>query len=424
MKGDDAVMGWKLLKKVKKNPVYLKAGAAAAVSVVCFIGVFWWDSVKEMETNDSGQKILQRNRHGQGESSQQLRAIVGDQEEELSVEVSEQSYTEEELDTVFQEASEILEDLILGENTTMDEVRSDLNLIQEIPDTGISVSWELDRYDVMDLQGTLVPEKITEDGTLVKMSASLLYEDRKAVCEFYARVYPPVMSSSERVRKELEEELIQSDESTRTEEYLVLPDQVGGEKVDWDYAEDTRAFGILILGAGCAAMIFVSEKQSAKEEEKHRIRQMRLDYPQIINKFNLYISAGMTIRKAWFCIAGDYEKKRKRYGKRPAYEEMIYTMHEIRGGASEGECYEKYGIRCGISCYRKFGTMLSQNLRKGSRGITDLLAREAEEAFEDRKNMAKKLGEEAGTKMMIPMFIMLAVVFIIVTVPAFFSINL
>lgn len=68
--------------------------------------------------------------------------------------------------------------------------------------------------------------------------------------------------------------------------------------------------------------------------------------------------------------------------------------------------------------------MLSQNLRKGSRGITDLLAREAEEAFEDRKNMAKKLGEEAGTKLMIPMFIMLAVVFVIVTVPAFFSIQI
>ena len=103
---------------------------------------------------------------------------------------------------------------------------------------------------------------------------------------------------------------------------------------------------------------------------------------------------------------------------------MVYTMHEIQGGAPEGECYEKYGIRCGISGYRKFGTMLSQNLRKGSRGITELLSREAEEAFEDRKNLAKKLGEEAGTKMMIPMFIMLAVVFIIVIVPAFFSIQI
>ena len=428
-------MGLKLLKKLKKDTVYIKAGIVAAVSVICFTGVFLWDNAKEIETNDSGQKILQRNRHGQGDSSAQVRAAVGEREEEISVTVSEQAYTEEELDAVFRKASERLGELILGENESLDEVRADLSLIQEIPDTGISVSWELDRYDVMDLQGTLIPEKIPEDGTLVKLSASLLYEEQKAVYEFYARIYPPVMSSSEQVRKELEEELIESDESTRTEEYLVLPDQVGGELVDWDYAEDTRAFGILILGAGCAAMICVSEKQSAKEDEKRRIRQMKLDYPQIINKFNLYISAGMTIRRAWFCIAGDYEKKRKNFagdyekkrknfGTRAAYEEMVYTMHEIQGGAPEGECYEKYGIRCGISRYRKFGTMLSQNLRKGSRGITELLSREAEEAFEDRKNLAKKLGEEAGTKMMIPMFIMLAVVFIIVTVPAFFSIRI
>ena len=55
--------------------------------------------------------------------------------------------------------------------------------------------------------------------------------------------------------------------------------------------------------------------------------------------------------------------------------------------------------------------------------IEDLLGREAEEAFDDRKNLARKLGEEAGTKLMIPMFLMLIVVFAIVIVPAFFSIQ-
>ena len=80
-------------------------------------------------------------------------------------------------------------------------------------------------------------------------------------------------------------------------------------------------------------------------------------------------------------------------------------------------------MNCNIAVYKKFGTILSQNLRKGSRGITDLLGREAEEAFEDRKNLARKLGEEAGTKLMIPMFLMLIVVFAIVIVPAFFSIQ-
>ena len=34
--------------------------------------------------------------------------------------------------------------------------------------------------------------------------------------------------------------------------------------------------------------------------------------------------------------------------------------------------------------------LLSQNLRKGTRGLTNLLQREAQEAFEERKNMAKK----------------------------------
>lgn len=417
-------MSGKILKRSKKDPVYIRAGIIAAISVLCFTGVFLWDNLRQIETNETGQKILQRNPHGQGDSSAQLRASIGENEEEFSVTVSEQEYTEEELDAVFQEASEDLEKLILGENESLDEVRDDLELISEIPETGISVSWEIDNYEVMDLQGNLISENLTDDGTLVKLSASLLYGERQAVHEFYAKVYPPMISREERQMSDLKEEIARTDEETAAEDHLELPDQINGERVEWSYTADTRAFAILVLGAGAATMICVSKDQSEKEEEKRRIRQMKTDYPQIINKFNLYIGAGMTIRRAWSCIADDYEKKRERYGKRVAYEEMIYTLHEIQGGAPEGECYEKYGNRCGISRYRKFGTMLSQNLRKGSRGITDLLEREAEEAFEDRKNMAKKLGEEAGTKLMIPMFIMLAVVFVIVTVPAFFSIQI
>lgn len=417
-------MSGKILKRSKKDPVYKRAGIIAAASVLCFAGVFLWDNLRQIETNETGQKILQRNPQGQGDSSAQLRASIGENEEEFSVTVSEQEYTEEELDAVFQEASEDLEKLILGENESLDEVRDDLELISEIPETGISVSWEIDNYEVMDLQGNLISENLTDDGTLVKLSASLLYGERQAVHEFYAKVYPTMISRAERQMSDLKEEIARADEETAAEDHLVLPDQINGERVEWSYTADTRAFAILILGAGTAAMICISKDQSGKEEEKRRIRQMKTDYPQIINKFNLYIGAGMTIRRAWSCIADDYEKKRERYGKRVAYEEMIYTLHEIQGGAPEGECYEKYGNRCGISRYRKFGTMLSQNLRKGSRGITDLLEREAEEAFEDRKNMAKKLGEEAGTKLMIPMFIMLSVVFVIVTVPAFFSIQI
>lgn len=50
----------------------------------------------------------------------------------------------------------------------------------------------------------------------------------------------------------------------------------------------------------------------------------------------------------------------------------------------------------------------------------DILSIEAMTAFADRKSLAKKLGEEASTKLLLPMFLMLAVLIIIV-VPAFLS---
>ena len=60
-----------------------------------------------------------------------------------------------------------------------------------------------------------------------------------------------------------------------------------------------RAFGILLLGGVMIVFQFTAEKQKQKEQRKKEIRQMQFDYPQLINKFSLYIGAGMTVRRAW-----------------------------------------------------------------------------------------------------------------------------
>ena len=96
----------------------------------------------------------------------------------------------------------------------------------------------------------------------------------------------------------------------------------------------------------------------------------------------------------------------------------------MQSGITEVEAYERVGKRCGISVYMKFGALLAQNLKKGTKGMADLLRNEAAQAFENRKSRAKRLGEEAGTKLLAPMFGMLAIVLIIVIVPAFLSMQL
>ena len=53
-----------------------------------------------------------------------------------------------------------------------------------------------------------------------------------------------------------------------------------------------------------------------------------------------------------------------------------------------------------------------------------LLEQESEDAFEERKNMAKKYAEEAGTKLLFPMILMLGIVIVIIMVPAILSFQL
>ena len=141
-------------------------------------------------------------------------------------------------------------------------------------------------------------------------------------------------------------------------------------------------------------------------------------------RITLYLGAGMTARMAWFKLAKDYENREKKKETRAAYEEMIYTMHEIQSGASESECYERFGERCELSIYRKFGVLLSQNLKKGTKGFIELLKQESVDAFEERKALAKIQGEEVGTKILLPMFLMLVSVLIMIVFPAFFSIQI
>ena len=365
----------------------------------------WDNSHAALEKNEAGQTVIERGGTGE-DTTRELHVQAGETEEDVEIRISGRTYTEEELDQAFERAKTDLQEYILNGNKSPDEVRTALSLITEVPDTGIRVSWEMDRYDVIDLQGNIIAEELTEEGTVVQLKAILTYEGRQQVCEFGVRVLPQILGEEEELIRSIREEAGKADGENRSEKYMILPDRAGGRKLKWTKGPEPRAFGLLVLGIGGACMLIVSDRQ--KEKEKQNIRQMQIDYPQIINKFNLYIRAGMTVRKAWFRIVQDHQMRNGDKSGRKAYDEMAAAMYQIRGGLPEGECYESFGRRCGEPAYRRFG----------------MLEREASEAFEDRKKLAKKLGEEAGTKLMIPLFMMLVIVLIIVTVPAFFSIQI
>lgn len=406
-----------------KKEIYVKMMAVLAVTGVIAALTFGADNRQRLPADENGRSSVERNRPGGGKREEKLQVQIGEQKEQITVEITEEAFSEEEVRCEFEKAGKELERLILGKNKSLDEVRSNLKLITKLPDSGITVTWELDNYEVMNLQGELQAEALTEDGTLLRLDAFLSYKEEKAQHTFYARLFPPERSAAERQIQRLKEELKKLDEETLEEEKVLLPAAVDGTKVTWSYVTDFRAIGILVLGMVMSLGIYTLEKQKEKEKREKRIWQMEQEYSEMISRFTLFMGAGMPARKAWFKLAEAYGNREKKQEKHAVYEEMVYTMHEIQSGTPESECYEKFGERCELAMYRKFGMLLSQNLKKGTKGLVLLLKQEAVNAFEERKSFAKKQGEEAGTKLLMPMFLMFGMVLAIIVIPAFFSMQ-
>lgn len=371
---------------------------------------------------------LMRKTYGKGDTKFELKVSSDDKKtsDSIEVSVSERAYTEEEIREIFDKSIRKMEKWILGDNEKPDRVEADLKLITEIPGEPIDVSWELDRYDVMNVYGELNEERLDENGTPVTLRAVLTYRERaasQALYECTVMLFPKAYTAQEVFVKAIQEKIKERDEETRSKAVLELPENVSGKAVHFYPVMETRGGVLLAMAAFIPVLVIALKKQNMEKAEEERRRQMRLDYPEIVSKLTLLLGAGMTVKRAWRKIAEDACKKEK-CSLRSVYAEMRYTCREMESGVTEAESYEHFGRRCGLQEYIRLGALLSQNLRKGTKGLNELLRMESVQAFEERKARAKRIGEEAGTKLLMPMFLMLGEVLIIVIAPAFLSLQI
>lgn len=392
------------------------------LSVVVFI---WTGQERPVKDGKIG-----RNQKGEGSRNETVLATIDGVCEKVPVQirVDEQGYEKEEIEEILRKEAEGLSEKILGENKEEKRITSDLNLVTELPDYPISIEWTLDSYQYMGLDGTL-KEGIPNEGADILLHAKLSFEQEGTeqvtrVWEKALTLYPPEFDDPEEMVKALEDMIEEKNKESREAQALSLPQEIGGRKITWEKGAKVSGYHVMGIGGILFALITVRKRQRKEEAEKRRKEQMLKDYPEILEQFSLLIGAGMTVKGAWYKIVETYQDRNAPPERHPAYEEMARTCFEMQGGVPEGEGYENFGRRCQLQEYMRLGLLLSQNLKKGSRGIAELLSLEAVHAFEDRKTRARRKGEETGTKLLIPMVMMLAVVLVIVIVPAFWNMEI
>lgn len=360
-------------------------------------------------------KYIARNSYGEGEK--QVNVTVGYEDgskEEIILNIGERRYTDRELEQLYEQAKGEIAALLFPDGTSADEVRQDIPLPDSLEGFPFLIQWESENYALVDYDGTVYNRELPQEGETVNLHAVFqCYEFRREYV-FPVHILPPLLSEEEIRRQEVRKSVEESEKKSVYEESCLLPEQINGEEVHWEEVRENSAGIVLLLACAAAILIYYMKDYDLHKQVLLKREEMSESYPEIVNRLVLYVGAGMTVRNAWRKIALDQGKK-KEY----IYQEMLFACYEMDSGTSEGEAYEHFGKRCGIEQYIKLATLLVQNMQKGNSTMLLQLKEEAETAFVQRMDLARKKGEEAGTKLLMPMMILFGMVMVLIMIPAF-----
>ena len=401
---------------------------------------------------------------------------------EFSVSVSSKKYTKEKADEVFAKKIDQLRIDILNENENLENVNSKLNFKSDLGE-GVKASYSFepkrieeiyDKYSkktktrnanknkatksivnekvatksiatksdvddfkyyvdyqkVIDGSGNVNNDnfKVTEFCTgyiVIQLSTEIKEKEGSYKSEKYMlpiRVVSKSLSPIEAFRVAFKKELINSDKETINEDTIKLPKVINDFRIIY---KEKRNLGFLLMplfGVLVAILLEARDKEAQKDKAKRRLRLLEIDFAQIISKILLYVSSGMTIRNSFIRLAEQYQKAKRenvKFEHRAAYEEIVTVKNKLTSGYSEIAAYEEMAKNINMRVYTRFLNIIIQSIKNGNKDLKNILNMEVQDALYERKQNAKKLGEEAATKLVLPLMMMLSIIMVVIMVPAF-----
>lgn len=337
----------------------------------------------------------------------------------VQIQVPPRRYTEQEAAEIFAKVKAGILEEILGENPSLQEVRHDLILPTEKPG-GIRIAWRSSEPEVLDEDGTIFAGWESDSGTQVTLQAEMTDGFYRDEMEVSAIVYPPEKSEAEQLASQLVKQVEQEAAKQPGAVQVALPREFEGRTLRFRKETGTEYLLFPVLGVVLAMFFHWQAKNTEMEARKKREKQLQYDYADLVYQLMVFTGAGLTVSRAWKQIVDNYEKRLGNGTSQPraVYEEMEIALGEMENGRPESQAVSRFGERCQLNEYRRLSSILGQNRHTGMKNLQELLAQEMDTAWEQQKQAAKRLGEEAGTKLLLPLFLMLLVVMVLVMVPA------
>lgn len=283
----------------------------------------------------------------------------------------------------------------------------------------VEAEWSFSPSGYIDTNFEIREKEIPKEGVVINAFVTL-------TCGTYEERYTFAFLIEQKELTQEEQFITSLDEYFETEmqkegnSEILLPKELNGVSLHWTKQEESISLKVFCFGIVVLLLLHFREKEQKEEQKREYLKGMEQDYPEIVGSLSVLMGAGMGFKQAWNVMTGQYIRKTKRDGseKRAGWEEVLLVNRKIQEGAGEKEALLQMMERIPLMCYHRLIRMLLLYRENGAKGLCEMLDKEAQQAYEQRMLYVRKLGEEASTKLLMPMMIMLFIVMAIVLLPA------
>ncbi|SCW66233.1 hypothetical protein SAMN02910400_01772 [Lachnospiraceae bacterium C10] len=337
--------------------------------------------------------------------------------QKTKIRVSARQPTKEEAIKALEVAEQQIQREYLGKNSDPKKVYQNLLLRSEYQGV-VKAGWTTVPYGCISGDGQIRKDAVSE-ATDVVIRGVLRCRDEERTVHLRVTLVPLPYNSPNAFGVYMKKAFERADQTEPEEKGMKLPKTVAGQRIQYRSPHRNEGGNLALLGLASLLATVYLERRKEKEKKKKRQESLNRDYPMLLSQLGLFLGAGFSVTAAFTEVGKLYSARQKRGQPRgEGYEAILTLSRKWKDGCSERDGYMWLGEELENRNFRKLSLLLLQNMTKGDRELRDQLAQEEHMAFDERRIRAKVEGEEASTKLLLPMMGLLSVVLLVLMFPA------
>ena len=366
-------------------------------------------------------RLYERKNFGFGETEIPLLLEKDGKQRTYSLLLEEQQLSSKELNSVFSSFFKDLEQNMKGKNVSLQNVTGELVFDESLDGYPFTITYDPEETDYIDWDGSLGEAfRRLRSGEFFSTGITVTaeYGDYCRSYRYDVQIKGAKGEQKGNIFQKTIENLQKQEKQTRTDKTFLLPKNYKEVTIEKEGKENHM--GVLFF-LGCILLFFfpVHNYMELRENEKRCRKETVQDFPVIVHLLTLYMGAGLSFASSVRRISEDYQKRQRKKKKKYAFEEIMRMDRQMRMGVSQKEACVSWGKQFEETMYHKLSFTLIQTISKGTREARVLMENTEKNAFMHRVDRAKKEGEEATTRLLFPMMVLLGLVMVLILFPAF-----